>query len=324
MRVISGVLLSFFGAMIATGAMAETLTVTGVYAAGEDAAAGVHGLSIDSFGGEAGERLAFAIEDRLRTASVAGVPWFDVSLNAQGTNIVVIVDRDGEVAHEHAAREAVLRGTASLEVTDLAAGTREVKECAERDAKDKCIRREPVIYKCRNRAVMVRPELRLITGDGRTVYALRDHHRAEQRYCADEDGEPSTDDMIEGLIAEIAAQVRFDLVPTERADDVRVLESRKGIARDDRDAFRAAVKLINHDPFAACQAFSGLEANNAQDVSVLFNLGLCQESEGNLGAAEEYYAQVLAISPKEYAVDAMDRIASRYRAQRQMALHYPQ
>ncbi len=324
MRIVPGVLLSVSAALMASGAMAETLPVAGIYAAGEDAAAEVRGLSIDSFGGEAGERLAFAIEDRLRTATVAGEPWFDVSLHSQGTNVVVIIERERDVALERAAREAVLRGTASLEVTDLAAGTKEIKECAERDAKDKCIRREPVIYKCRNRAVMLRPELRLITGDGRTVYAMRDLRRAEQRYCADEDAEPSTEDMIDDLIADIAAQVRFDLVPVERAEDVRVLESRKGIAKEDRDAFRAAVKLVNRDPFAACQAFAALEATNPQDVSVLFNIGLCRESEGYLGAAEDYYAQVLAIGSKDYALAGMDRIASRYRAQRQMAVHYPQ
>lgn len=328
MRFSSGVLVTVSAALMASGASAETLPVAGVYAANEDAAAEVNRIVIDTFGGEIGERLAFATEDRLRTSYVGGEPWFDVSLNGRRTNVVVIINNERSEgqrgAQDDAAREAVLRGTTSLDVTDEASGTKDVRECVERDAKDKCIRRETLTYKCRTRAVMLRPDMRLIAGDGRTVYAMRDQRRAEQRYCADEQGEPSTNEMIEALVEEIAAQVRFDLVPVERAEDVRVLESRSGIIKEDRNAFRDAVKLVNRDPYGACQAFAALEANNLQDVSVLFNIGLCHESEGDLGVAKEYYSRALAISSKDYAVAGMDRIASRYRAQEQMARHAAQ
>ena len=65
-----------------------------------------------------------------------------------------------------------------------------------------------------------------------------------------------------------------------------------------------------------------LEAANPGDISLLFNIGLCHEGEGNLEAAADHYQSVLRIKPgKLEAVQGLDRIASRLRAERQLEMH---
>ena len=62
--------------------------------------------------------------------------------------------------------------------------------------------------------------------------------------------------------------------------------------------------------------------NNPRDLSVLFNIGLCRESVGDLEGAGELYQMVLDVKPgKLEAQQGLGRIASRLRAEEQIALH---
>ena len=309
-------------------AQAETLPVEGVYAARHDDPAEVRLLGIERFGGRAGERLAFAIEDSVRSATIGGEPWFDITLNTQGGDVFYIHDEDTgperkATVVQQGGPDAILRGTASAEVNDTESGAKDVKTCVERDEKKKCIREDINRYECRSLEVSLRPELRMISRDGRRLYAKSDYLSASQRYCADEDGSPSVDSMLQGLIDRFAGEVRLDLVPVERREVLRVLESRKGIVKADRRAFKNAVKLTKNDPYGACLAFKAMEATNPQHVSVLFNIGLCEEGDGNLDAASDYYLRAIEIKPGEgYSAAGLDRIASRRQAEQQLAMHF--
>ena len=69
--------------------------------------------------------------------------------------------------------------------------------------------------------------------------------------------------------------------------------------------------------------FGELRAANPQNVTILFNIGLCTERLGELDTATEFYEQALAVSPRKLEPqDGLARIASRLRARQQLALHY--
>lgn len=309
-------------------AQAETLPVAGIYAAGEDAPSEVKLIALGNFGGRAGERVALAIDGELRRAVINGEPWFDITFDSRGgeryyvDSSYGVVGPGGEILVE-GGPQAIMRGYVSVEVDERDAGTKEVEECIKRDDDDKCIERGKVLYNCFDLDVALRPDVRLARIDGRLLYSKTDRLTATQRFCEDERSEPSVDDMLQGLIDQFARTVRFDLAPSYRSQGYRVMESRKGIAKEDRQAFGNAVKLTKNDPLGACMAFAALEENNPQDVSVLFNIGLCHESEGDLEAAAAYYREVLRIEPgKDYAGDGLRRIASRQRARLQLDIHY--
>lgn len=323
-RAVAGLLA---GLGLTTAAQAETLPVAGIYAAGEDGPSEVQFIALGNFGGRAGERVALAIEAELRRAQVNGQPYFDITFDSSGGDRYYFYDSDAgperQPAIEQDGPEATMRGYADTEVRENDAPDKEIKECVRRDDKDKCIEEQIVKYRCRDMVVSMRPELRLITRGGRSLYSKSDYLTRTERYCADVRGRPSVDSMVQSMVDQFAGTVRYDMAPSYDRKGYRVLESRKGVAKEDRDAFKKAVKLTKNDPLGACLAFEALEANNPEDISVLFNIGLCRESEGDLDEAARLYRQVLALEPgKDYAEDGLRRISSRRRAQRQLDVHY--
>ena len=313
---------SVAAAVLASAALrAETLPVEGLYAAGADAPSRARSIAIAGFAGRGGERVAFAIDSALRGAVVEGRPYFQVSLSDSRFGDSYRYDREADPAASRGGLDAVMRGIAEVEVRDVDSGQKEVEECAVRDNRGKCTEKKKVMYPCRARNVTMRPEVRLVARNGDLLYAKGDVLTLQRRFCRDEQVTPSVDEIVAELAGRFAAIVRGDLAPTFRAEDIRLLESRSGIVKTDHAAFREALRLTKSDVAAACDAFAALEANNPRDITVLFNIGLCFESADNLENAAEIYQTTLAISPRKIEPQqGLDRIASRIRAQQQLAL----
>jgi len=310
--------------LVCTAAAAETLPVEGIYAAGTDAPSRSRSIALAGFAGRGGERLAFAIDSALRGAIIEGRPWFELTFSEPPRGTTYTYDRDADPAAYRGGADAVMRGIAEVEWRDRDDGVKEVEECAARDDRGKCTEKKKVSYPCRAREVTLRPEVRLVAREGELLYGKGDQLTASRRFCRDEKGSaPSVDSMSEELARQFADQVRSDLAPVERSEAIRVLEGREGMSKPDQTAFRAALKLTKTDVAAACRAFEALAAANPRSVTILFNIGLCHESEGDLEAAQRIYEDVLAMSPrKAEPQEGLARIASRLRAERQLSIHY--
>lgn len=303
-------------------AQAETLRVEGIYAAETDAPSQARSIALASFEGRGGERVAFAIDEALRGAVIEGQPYFAVTFAAPDSGSYRY-DRAADPGAARGGPDAVMRGIVDVAVRNVDNGTKEVEECVRRDNRDKCLERKKVAYPCRLRTVELRPEVRLVAREGELLYAKGDTLIASQRVCEDEGRPPPVDTVVENLAADFAAGVRQDLAPTYRAEDIRILESRDGIAKADHNAFRAAVRLTKTDPDGACRAFAALEAAYPRDISILFNLGLCHESKDELEEAAAQYDVVLRVKPgKLEPQEGLARLASRARAERQISIHY--
>jgi hypothetical protein len=301
---------------------AETLPVEGIYAAETDAPSRAQSIAIAGFAGRGGERVAFAIDSALRRAVIEGRPYFAVTFSEPLFGDRYRYDRDADPAAARGGADAVMRGIADVEVRDTDSGTKQVEECAVRDERGKCTEKRKVDVPCRSRNVTMRPEVRLVARSGDLLYAKSETLTTSRRFCKDEDTTPSVDSMIEELADRFAGGVRTDIAPQFRSEDIRVLESRSGIVKTDHDAFRTALRLTKSDVAASCQAFAALEPTNPRDITVLFNIGLCRESAGDLEAAAQIYESVLAIAPRKLEPqEGLGRIASRLRAERQLALH---
>ncbi|WP_152553523.1 hypothetical protein [Erythrobacter longus] len=131
---------------------------------------------------------------------------------------------------------------------------------------------------------------------------------------------PSSLDMVNGLVNSLADEIRRDLAPVQSRRDIRVMERRKDLRKEDRRAFRDAVKATDENVTAACDGFDALETTNPAHVSVLFNIGLCRESAGDLEGALDYYARALEVDPgRDYPTDGLRRVRSRMRAEQDLA-----
>lgn len=286
---------------------AETLPVKGLHGARADIPAEIEIIAVEPFDGAWGYELREALSDILSAPVDGYAPFFQVvpdSLAATGDY----------------RPDAALRGMAHAWVADQPTSPRIRRECAERDAKDKCVRRREIYIPCREMRVGYDARATLIGRDGERLYDGADHLQAQRSYCLDDYIEPDPDAMIEELAQRHAASLVGEFAPRRIASTPRLLEQRKGLSKRDRRAFKRALKLTKSDPAAACQAFTSLEPGNPDHVSIVFNIGLCHESAGQLAEAERYYHRAIDVEPgKGYPYDGLARIASHRRGAAQLA-----
>ncbi|MFW2350006.1 hypothetical protein [Qipengyuania sp.] len=302
---------------------AEVLDVDAVYAARDPAAVEIEEITVERFGGDMGELLAIAITDRLEEVRLDSRPYFTVKSGSPGGNTYNIYGAAGAPAAEPTPKAATLRGTASEQRSDTRDGEKKVTRCLKRDDRKKCIEETVDVFACRKLTVTLQPVLRLIAREGGTLYAAEDTLLRSQRYCADERGKPSATDMTQSLVDEFAGRVRLDLAPEYRHEEVRIMESRKGLSKADSGAFKDAVRLTKSDQEAACARFAEMLAVYPEHSSVAFNAGLCAEREGRLEDAAGLYGRVMATSEgRDYARAGLDRVDSQIEAERQLERRY--
>ena len=82
-------------------AAAETLTLGGVYPAGNSGVATVQTITVEPFGGADGQALSIMVEDQLRSVTIRDDPWFDVvpaSLTTDADAVLLVLDASGQLA----------------------------------------------------------------------------------------------------------------------------------------------------------------------------------------------------------------------------------
>ncbi|MEP2736820.1 MAG: hypothetical protein ABJP34_11045 [Erythrobacter sp.] len=303
-------------AMIASGLClaalplkAETLNVSGIYPAGNDAAAELNTIAVEPFGGVDGPTLSLALEDRLRNVSIEGEPYFQVLPSSFASGA------EGDV-------DAVLRGTVTTRTSTERSYPKKDKKCVARNDKGKCTEKVEIEIPCRTLNVYIQPRLRLVGRRGELIHSENPSIEQEQRYCRDEE-KPFADPMIEEALSDFVRSIRYEFAPVQRTEGIRLLEARKGMKGEPRKAFRNAIKLTKSDPLQACLNFEALQESLGEHVSLLYNLGLCAESDGDFEAATLFYDRALLADPKKsLSQQGLNRIAARARADIQLAAHY--
>lgn len=289
----------------AASASAETLRVVGVYPAENDRAAELQSIGIRQFGGMDGPALSIKVADALRDAVIEGEPYFRVA--------PARVMRDAD---------AVLSGAVTTDVDVRRSTAKEVNKCVKRDDKNKCIERRKERIPCEQMTVSVRPTLRLESFDGGLIHTDDQSVVRQVRYCADQN-EPSAEPMVDEALNEIAGRLRYSLAPQQRVDDIRVLESRSGMAKGPGRSFRDAIRMTKRDEGVACEAFASLEPTIGEHVSLLFNIGLCAEAQGDFDSASDYYRRAIQADPsKSHPGEGLERIRQRMQAEQQLEIHY--
>ncbi len=289
-------------ALAATSVHAETLTVGAHLPASTDAGLEIETISVDTLSGSKGAQLAFELKDALQKARAQNETWFEV------------------VAIGATSVDAVIQGSAGIESSVIELEPKGERKCAKKDEDKKCIRYKTTYYDCSRTEVSFYPDIEIIGRDGAILYAARDEISRSKEVCADTGSPPSISEMSESLVSGFAWRVRTALAPRFLEREYRILERRKGLEKADRKAFKQAVKLTKSDQDAACDAFKSLEASNPQHVSVLFNVAICHERNGEFALSLETLQRALAVEPQKLmALESVDRVDGWMRAEDQLA-----
>ena len=282
---------------LASAAQAEVLTIDGMTPADIAEFAQIQSIAIERFGGRDGRALAFELEDSLAATTIFGQPYFDVIGGRSGIQ-----------------SDASLSGnvTASVEQYDTIAKRR---RCVERDDKDKCVTHEYIEVDCLTRMIDFRAQVRATRyRDGRSIFTESFPDRAEQTICfGDDEGFASSESVIRTMVSQTASAVRNDLAPRQYHQDIRILESRKGMTKAEGAFFKAAIKMTKSNQAEACRMWDEADRNGLVHISLSYNLGLCAEQRGDLETALAFYEEADRFSPGKYEVTESSQRASDHR-----------
>lgn len=306
--------------LAASGALAETLPVRGVFASRVILPADIETIATEQFGGDLGPDAAIMLTDELGGVTFDGEPFYRVMPASMRSGQVIVVDRTGDniQVSDPNAPDAVFRGSVRSEFERVRVDPKIVEECVERDDRKKCVKYEDVEVPCSELRVRVMPRLLLIDPTGRQLYSYDQRKYAAEKYCRDQEERPSQYAIADRLTLQAVQDIRRDLIPFQAQDWVRVMESRKNLRKEDRDAFKDAVKLTKNNRHLACDAFQRLANSNPEHLSSQFNLGLCYEMYQQWDAAREMYNISLAIDDHDYPKRGLNRIARKERGARQL------
>lgn len=259
--------------MTAPAALAESVRMTGRFAAPYRDAAMLDSLRVGRIGGEDGMQLALAIERALGRPNIEGRTHFELIGGPGG-------DADG-----------LLNGNVVTGVQETRFKRKE-KDCVEREGgkrDGKCLREEEVEKDCTRRVINVNADLRIADARARVVYSVSRPRRDETSWCRGQDPSRTTEEAIRAMIIDIAENVRADIVPSVELYSIRFRESTRGLPKPLERPFKDIVKRTQRDLRAACAAWAAMDQQAPNHPSITFDLALCAESAGEYDKALALY-----------------------------------
>jgi hypothetical protein len=258
----------------AGSAAAETLTVTGWYAAEDRGPAMLRSIGVDRFDGDEGPMIASAIERELGYRQGRdGRPYF------------IVRSRYGNA-------EGMVHGDLRLR-TNYESFKRKVKRCVADTSSTKCKDKEKVevdIY-CDRRIITATANVKITRlADDATIYNRTLSQRDENEICeGDRPESHNMDSIVQSLTRDIARQLAGQITPYGSTDKIRIRESRSGLSKEDGNQMKALIAATKTNEGAACAGWREMEARGVSHSTLTFNLGLCAESAGELDEALNYY-----------------------------------
>lgn len=287
-------LVAFYGGT----ASAESLTVSGWYAAENRDVAMLQSVGVDRFDGDHGPQLVSALEIALgQKPDRSGDPYFTIR------------SRYGKA-------DGMVYGSMRVRV-DLQEFTRKAKRCAADTSSKKCKDKEKIevdIY-CTRRIVTATANIKVTRlSDDRLIYNRSLPGRNETENC---DGDPRPQ-PVESVMVNIARSIANDfareVTPYGSTEKIRIRESRKGLSKADDAQMKSLIAATKSNEGAACAGWREMEQRGIGHSTLKFNLGLCAESEGQLDMALGYYRPLLVASQ-----NTADVAESIKRVERRMA-----
>lgn len=292
---------------LAASANAETLSVVVHEPAATEALIGQHRIVVGPFeGGRWGDLLRSYVSGVLNGAAADGEKMYETVHYAESD--------EGDL---------VMTGGFFYEDDMFEVEPEVERKCKTRDEDGECTEYSEKVTPCRRAEVntvahveFTRPETGIV------LYHFASEETDGITSCS-EAYWPSVGGYGEQMLFRAIEAVKAEILPRQETEAFRIQESRKGLSKPDRVAFKQAVRLTKSDPEAACDAFEALAPANPDSVSVQFNIGLCDEMRGLPDEAYQHYLDVLDIEPKQkYTRAAMQRLDLRSEAERQIAKHF--
>lgn len=317
------------------GCAAPKVQMTVVYPPTVAEALKLKRIAIGEFEGDASNAAMFEsqVESMLKSVSVQGKPYFHVTPKHETLSGLQGRKRS---ARDLAQPDAAVALGSSLQADGIFLGSVQragVSESPYREERSRCtqsrtrynrkgkavgevcVQWQNYLVDCLQRDAVFEFAPRLIeTTAGRAIYTSPVKEAASSKGCADrgqrvEDGA----ELLAKARAAVLAQIRVAVAPEEKRVDAEVNDSTsswlgKLVGGGESGSLQSPAseqKFASGLEFAkaghmdrACEIWKGIAATENAYIPLLYNMGLCEESAGNLNGARDYFTRANALTKK--------------------------
>jgi len=289
-----------------------TVAVQARFPANVPQAAQLKKVTVAGFDGPQGDSFAYALEAMLASAEFDGRRYFTLMGGARDVSPNHAVDYG-----RHVGADGVYSGLMRAADFDNYPYEERTSRCVEKDDKGKCMRKETVITPCLRREFHMEVFVSLAeTRSGQVVYSARKVGDTSANWCRGQLQPYSDNDMIDGVLNRILAEIRPDIAPYNTVLQATISETADGLSQSDAASFKAAVKMAGSGNIGeACRQWDEIKRDNPSHAWTIYNVGVCAEANGDFNGALALYEQASRLTPKPDS-DITESIA---RAQRLIA-----
>lgn len=318
--VILGRLIPAALALLMLGGCTTTVQVQARFPANDPEAAPLRKVAVADFDGPEGDHFAYALESMLASADFDGMRYFtlmDSGRRGAGS--------DGNIAARYGrsvGADGVYYGRMQAANFDNSRWEERSTECVKKDDAGKCIKKEVFITPCLRRSFYMEVYPALVNvRSGQVVYSARKTASAETSWCRGQSQPIGDDQMIEGAVNRIIADIRPDIAPYNTVLRATVIETKDGLSEADGASFDAAVKAAGKgDLITACRTWEAVSRANPAHAWTIYNLGVCAEANGDFAGALKQYqrANSMASKPNSDVAESLARVNNLIAAQQEL------
>jgi tetratricopeptide (TPR) repeat protein len=332
--------LSLLAVFLATGC-ATKISVNMLKPAQHHQASLTKAVAVLPFSGQQGSEFAAELEGILGEISIDGKPYFtlvdraaiDKTVSEQQLSQSGLIDsRTAASIGRMVGAQGIYTGAVTLAAATDSPYTERRSECVQRQIKrdDKgkqyegaCIRYRYYNVNCTKRFAQFATSPKLIeVATGKIIYSKNLKGTATSAGC--EDGPPikGAEELLEAAKNAVKHEFRMDIAPFYETREITLLDSTAGV-----DSGTAREKLKQGIQFAgkgrmdsACELWGEAGPLAPDSPSLVYNLGVCAESRGDVEAALALYrkAEKLAGKPDDNIILAVTRTAEAVKNQQKL------
>lgn len=289
-------------------------------------------IAVLPFSGPGGAEFASEIEGVLGGISIDGKPYFTLVDRAQIDKIMseMKFSQSGLVDQSMAARigklvgaQGIYTGMVSLSAVHDSSYSERRQQCVQRQIKydskgnayeGACLRWRPYTVNCTRRVASFACSPKLIeVSTGKILYARNLTGSADSSGCEDRTPVKGEAELLQKAKEIAKSEFRKNVAPFYVTREIALMDSTDGISSSEaKDKLKSGLDYAAKQRMdSACELWG--EANNLSpnSPSILYNLGVCAESRGDLEAALGLYrrADKLIGKPEDNVSLALNRVS---------------
>jgi len=288
---------------------------------------GIKKVAVFPFKGD--KTITYLIEAKLNNIRINGKPYFQLVSRTDLDKILSEVQFQESGLAEKAVEYGKILGIQGI-ITGFAKPSYSVNSF--REKRKKCVKYEDhqcKVYRdiyvlCKRtkaQYVLIPKILKIPTGE--IIYSKEIKKSAYSKYCSGDNTQPSSYlDLIDRLKEETVNEFITDIAPHLSVISIKFKDEDDDIkSKKAKKLFKKGLEFLeNNDTQKACEYFKKSYNYYSKSISILYNLGSCEEINGNLEKALEYYEQAYNIlsKPDKDLKRALERVKDRIKKQKEL------